>query len=164
MEVDIFCNKTKSVVKAKISLLTKNELPLKKDGWQFNWNILFKIEGAFYYKICLMNSPKKVEGLLMVSLFNDEMVFMNNLESAPYNIGIKKQYENVTSCLIAYACKISFEKGISNYKGFLSFESKTALIPWYTQKYGAILAMGHKMFITPENGKKLITKFLKIKI
>jgi len=47
------------------------------------------------------------------------------------------------------------------HKGYLTFESKTKLIPLYQQKYGAILAMGQRMFIDPEMGLKLIDKYLK---
>ncbi len=54
------------------------EMPLKKDGWQFNWQKLSKVEGAMFFKITLKNSPAKVEGLLMLTLINDEMLYMNN--------------------------------------------------------------------------------------
>jgi hypothetical protein len=137
-------------------------MPLKKDGWQFTWKKLAKIEGAQFYKITLKESPSKLEGLLMITLINDEMLYMNNLELAPHNYGSKGKYENVAGCLIAFACKKSFELGRGNYLGFLSFDSKTELISLYEEKYGAILAMGQKMFIDPGQGRKLMEKYLNI--
>jgi len=42
----------------------------------------------------------------------------------------------------------------------LTFVSKTNLINWYAEKYGAKLALGQRMFIDWENGEKLIEKYL----
>lgn len=92
------------------------------------------------------------------------MVFMDNVEVAPHNFGKNKKYDFVAGCLISFACLESFEKGQNNYKGFLSFESKTELIPYYAKKYGAMLALGQRMFIDPEAGKVLIKKYLNIDI
>lgn len=139
------------------------EMPLKKDGWQFTWKKLSKVEGAQFYKITLKDSPKKIEGILMITLINDEMLYMNNVEVAPHNYGRNGKYENVAGCLIAFACKKSFELGKGNYLGFLSFDSKTQLISLYQEKYGAIWAMGQKMFIDPIGGKKLMEEYLNIK-
>ena len=87
------------------------------------------------------------------------MLIMDVLEVAPHNIGSDKRYDYVAGSLIAYACRESF-KLEGNYKGFLTFVSKTNLIDWYTKKYGAELALGQRMFIDWENGKKLIEKYL----
>ena len=140
-----------------------NEMPLRKDGWQFTWKKLAKVEGAQFYKITLKKSPEEIEGLLMITLINDEMLYMNNVEVAPHNYGRQGKYENVAGCLIAFACKKSFELGKGHYLGFLSFDSKTELISLYQEKYGATWAMGQKMFIDPVNGKALIEKYLGIK-
>lgn len=138
------------------------EMPLKKEGWQFTWKKLAKVDGAQFYKITLKGSPKKIEGLLMITLINDEMLYMNNLEVAPHNYGRKGKYTNVAACLIAFACKKSFELGRGHYLGFLSFDSKTELISLYKEKYGATWAMGQKMFIDPTEGRKLMEKYLNI--
>ena len=162
MDIFLIEAETEQERPAKISKVVRKELPLKKDGWKFNWKSLFKTEGADFYKISLVETPHNIEGMLMITIFNEEMVFMNNIEIAPHNIGSQGLYKNVAGCLIAYACKESFERGIGNYNGFLSFESKTELIELYHRKYGAQLAMGHKMFIDPQVGKMLIKKYLNI--
>lgn len=163
MKVKLLERTTQIEKLAQIQLFQKKELPLKKDGWNFNWRQLSKVEGSQLYKIALEETPNKLEGALMLTLFNDEMLFMNNVEVAPHNLGKQKKYENVAGCLIAHACKESFEKGKGNYTGFLSFDSKTELIELYHFKYGATLAMGNKMFIDPQAGKELMTQYLGIK-
>lgn len=147
---------------AKIQLLKKKEIPLKKEGWNFNWRQLAKVEGSRLYKITLEETPSKIEGVLMLTLFNDEMLFMNNIEVAPHNLGKGKEYDNVAGCLLAFACKESFERGKGNYQGFLSFDSKTELIELYAHKYGASVAMGNKMLFDPQTGRKLMKKYLGI--
>lgn len=162
MKVTIIERKTKETAEGRISRVKKKELPLKKAGWNFNWRELYKVEGAEFYKLTLNESQNRVEGILMLSIQYEEMVIMNNIELAPYNIGVKKKYRNVAGCLLAFACKYSFEKGKGSYEGFLSFDSKTELIELYQNKYGAQWAMGHKMYFDPIAGKALMKKYLKI--
>lgn len=153
---------TGKIEQSKIEEISKKEIPLKKDGWNFNWRELYKVEGGTIYKISLLNSPKNIQGVVMISIFNNEMVFMNNVEVAPVNLGKKKLYDYVAGCLISFACLLSFRLGKGTYNGFLSFESKTELIDLYQNKYAAEYAMGHKMFIEPRVGRKLIQQYLKI--
>ena len=88
------------------------------------------------------------------------MLIMDLVEIAPHNIGREsKRYDYVAGCLIAFACRESF-KLENNYKGFLSFESKTELIEWYMDKYHAKIAMGQKMYIAPNDGQHLINEYL----
>ena len=136
-------------------------MPVKKDGWQFTWRTLYKTEGAEFYKLSLLSESTKVEGILMLSVMYDEMLYMNNIEIAPHNLGSNGKFDNVAGCLIAYGCLKSFEMGKNTYKGYLTFESKTKLIPLYQKKYGATLAVGQRMFIEPDVGLELIEKYLK---
>jgi len=163
MEVTIFETSTKSEKKAIITKIQKSELPLKKSGWNFNWRELFKIEGAVLYKISLFETPKKIEGLIMLTIYYEEMLFMNNIELAPHNIGKNKKYGNLAGCLLAFGCRESFRIGKGSYHGFLSFDSKTELITLYQEKYGASIAMGHKMYFAPTTGKRLMKRYLGLK-
>lgn len=160
MNIKVFDTTTEQNVSAQIEKATAGDMPLKKDGWQFTWRSLYKTEGAEFYKLVLTDSPTEIQGILMLTLMNDEMLYMNNVEIAPHNYGSEGRYEHVAGCLIAYACLKSFELGKNHYKGFLSFESKTALIPLYQNKYGAERALGQRMFIPKEKGIELITKYL----
>jgi len=162
MEVDLIESKSGLIKKAKIDIAGSKEIPPKKDGWKFTWRKLTKTEGALIYKVSLLETLTVVEGLMMLTLMFNEMIYMNDIEVAPHNYGRGGKYENVAGCLIAFACKESFERGRSDYRGFLSFDSKTQLIEFYAKKYGATVARGSKMFIAPKEGKELIREYLKI--
>ncbi len=83
---------------------------------------------------------------------------MNLLESAPFNIGGQKLYEGVAGNLVAYACKLSFQKGL---EGFVAFTAKTALINHYEQTLGAYHFKNQRMIIEPEPSKILVDKYFK---
>ncbi len=161
MEIQIIDTKSRKKIVALIERANAKDMPLKKDAWQFTWKELYKTEGAEFYKIVLENDSSQIEGVLMLSVMYNEMLYMNNIEVAPHNLGTKGKYENVAGCLIAYACLKSFELGKNTYTGYLTFESKTELISFYQARYGATLAMGQRMFIEPNVGLKLIDKYLK---
>ena len=165
MKVHIEETATGKMVEANILPVTKKDMPLKKDGWQFNWRELAREhEEAMFFKLVKNDTPYEIEGMLMLSIAYGEMVQMNNIEIAPYNIGKKSKYDFVAGCLIAFACYMSFEKGKGHYWGFLSFESKTALMELYHIKYGASYAMGHRMFFDQQTGDDLIKKYLGVDI
>lgn len=161
MEVQLFDTVNKAFVSAIIEKAEPEDMPLKKNGWQFNWKKLFKTESVEIYKLTLIESPLVIQGLIMLTLMNDEMIYMNNIEVAPHNIGKNGKFDHTAACLIAYGCHQSFEKGKGYYVGYLTFESKTELIPLYQKKYEATLAMGQRMFIEPEIGIKLMKKYLR---
>lgn len=50
---------------------------------------------------------------------------MHFIESATFNKGKIKVYLGVPGNLVAFACKVSVDKG---YEGFIAFDAKTALI------------------------------------
>ena len=83
---------------------------------------------------------------------------MNLLESSPFNIGKNKLYEGVAGNLVAFACKVSFQKG---YEGFVVFISKTNLIKHYEESLGAFHFKNQRMIIETEVSKKLVQKYFK---
>lgn len=144
--------------KSEIVSMDKTNIPLKKDGWKFDWRSLFKGENGQNYILRTINFPSQIEGALCLRL-EHEMLIMDALELAPHNIGQKnKRYDYVAGCLIAFGCRESF-KIEGDYRGFLTFVSKINLIKWSAEKYGAELALGQRMFIDWENGAKLIEKY-----
>ncbi len=147
------------LIKSEIVPIDIRTIPLKKDGWNFNWRQLSKEENGQTFILRTINSPNQVEGALQLK-FEYDMLVMDALELAPHNIGQEnKRYDYVAGCLIAFACRESF-KIEGDYKGFLTFVSKTNLIEWYAKKYGAELALGQRMFIDWGNGEKLIERYL----
>ncbi len=148
-----------TLVESEIVKATLKDMPLKKDGWNFNWKTTIKKKDTETYVLRLKSNPSSTQGVLHLRKMSG-MLFMDLVEIAPHNIGQKyKRYDYIAGCLIAFACRESFRME-SNYKGFLSFESKTELIKFYVEKYYAKLIAGQNMYIEPSNGKRLIDEYL----
>ncbi|MEO1418441.1 MAG: hypothetical protein AAFW00_24385 [Bacteroidota bacterium] len=160
MKTRLLDRKSQKYIDAEIRRVELEDLPLKKNGWQFNWRKLYRVKGAEVFKLIITGTSNSLEGLIMLSLMYGEMVFMNNIEVAPHNYGSQGRYENAGGCLLAFGCQQGFERGEGHYLGYLSFESKSQLIPIYQHKYGATLALGRRMYIGPQSGELLIKKYL----
>ena len=143
----------------EISILTKDDLKnvLKKNGWNFNWKTDHKDISREVYKLTIVNNPNVIQGLISITVENDH-IFMNLLESAPFNIGKRKLYEGVAGNLVAYACKLSFQKG---YEGFVAFTAKTRLIEHYEKTLGAYHFMNQRMIIETFASRKLVEQYFK---
>jgi hypothetical protein len=83
---------------------------------------------------------------------------MNLLESAPFNIGKNKLYDGVAGNLVAFACKLSFQRG---FEGFVAFTAKTKLIGHYEKTLGAYHFGGQRMIIPTLASKNLVEKYFK---
>ena len=151
---------TGKMVAAEIVAAQLSDMPLKKDGWNFNWRALYKKPKSIFYKAVLADSTKKIEGIIMLTLQEDGILYMDCIEVAPINYGSKGKYDFVAGALLAFGCHLSREFGKPPYEGYLSFESKTVLIELYEKKYGASWAMGRRMFFSPEAGIKLMELYL----
>ena len=144
----------------EISTLKKRDLSsvTKKKGWKFNWRIEFNDFTKEVYKLTIVNNPDIVQGLISITIESDH-IFMNLLESAPFNVGENKLYEGVAGNLVAFACKVSFQKG---YEGFVAFTAKTNLINHYEKTLGAIHYKNGRMIIPAESARKLVEMYFKI--
>jgi hypothetical protein len=143
----------------EVSILTKSDLKniTKKSGWNFNWKAEFNNEKTEQYKLTIVNNPTVIQGLISITVENDH-IFMDLLESAPFNIGVNKLYEGVAGNLVAYACKVSFQKG---YDGFVAFTAKTQLINHYEKTLGAFHFKNQRMIIDTKASKRLVEKYFK---
>ena len=139
--------------------LTKSDLNnvSEKNGWNFDWDLEFDDIKKEVYKLTIVNNPSIIQGLLSISIERDH-VFMNLLESAPFNLGKNKIYEGVAGNLVAYACKMSFQKG---FDGFVAFTAKTKLINHYEETLGAVHLKNQRMIIEMEASKLLVEKYFK---
>lgn len=163
-EIDILTNSIQNTISGdsfptEVSRLTKADLKqvTKKNGWSFNWKIELNDNAKETYKLTITNNPNIIQGLLSLTV-EDDHVFMNLVESAPFNIGKNKLYEGVAGNLVAYACKISFQRG---FDGFVAFDAKTKLIPHYEKTLGAYRLSGQRMIIPTHAGQFLIDKYFK---
>jgi hypothetical protein len=103
----------------------------------------------------IKDSPRIIQGMVSIQDRGDH-IFMDLIESAKFNKGARKVYIGVPGNLVAFVCKISFEKG---YEGFVSFESKTRLIEHYKSSLGAFVIAGKIMAIDTGASLKLIEKY-----
>src|SRR5690606_11449008 len=143
----------------EISLLSNSELKsiTKKNGWNFNWKNEFKQPEKDVYKLTIIGNPRIIQGLVSLEVKEDH-VYMHLIESAPFNLGKTKVYLGIPGNLVAFACKLSFQRG---GEGYVSFLAKTKLIDHYIETLGAIHFGGHLMVITSESALKLIGKYFK---
>ena len=141
------------------SRLTKADLKqvTKEIGWKFNWRDELNNNAREVYKLTITNNPNIVQGLLSFTIKEDHL-YMNLIESAPFNLGRNKLYEGVPGNLVAFACKVSFQNG---FDGFLSFTAKTKLIEHYEKTLGAYHFGNHLMIIQTSVAQKLVDKYYK---
>lgn len=78
------------------------------------------------------------------------------IENAPFNKGREKMYVGVAGNLVAFTCKLSFQRG---HEGNVSFISKTQLIDHYVKTLGAIHFGGRIMIIDAKAAIKLINRY-----
>ncbi|MFN7676041.1 hypothetical protein [Flavobacterium sp.] len=143
----------------EVSRLTSIDLKIitKNNNWNFDWKSEFNNIQKEVYKLTIVNNSKIIQGLLSITIEQDH-IYMNLLESSPFNIGKNKLYEGVAGNLVAFACKISFQKG---YDGFVAFTAKTNLIKHYEESLGAFHFKNQRMIIETEASKKLVKKYFK---
>ncbi len=125
---------------------------LRKKDWLFNWESEAKLKDQKVYKLVIIDNPTIIQGLISLQDRKDH-IFMTLIESNKFNRGNKKIYLGVPGNLVAFACKISFDKG---YSGYVSFESKTNLIAHYKKELKAHLLFGNFMAIDSKSAAKLI--------
>jgi len=131
----------------------KNELKSLKKGWKFDWNKEYS-KGTVY-KLTIKGNTNIVQGLMCLIDGRDH-IFMSLIESAPFNYGKNKIYQGVPGNLVAYACKLSFEKG---YDGFVAFEPKTNLVEHYQKTLKAIKITETRMAIETNAANFLIQTY-----
>lgn len=127
----------------------------RKNGWLFDWSKEAKLADRDVYKLTIVNNPNIIQGLISLTCKEDHVV-MNLIESAPYNKGKSKVYAGVPGNLVAFACKLSFQRGCD---GYVSFIAKTKLIDHYINTLGAVHAGAHRIIINTSAALKLIDKY-----
>ena len=141
----------------EISVLTTQDLKTvtKKSSWLFDWKSEFKNPKRDVYKLTIWNNPTIIQGLICLEVKEDH-VYMHLVENAPFNKGKLKMYVGVAGNLVAFACKLSFQRG---HQGNVSFVSKTQLIDHYEKTLGAFHFGGRLMIIETKSALILINKY-----
>lgn len=139
--------------KTELFQLTATDIrKLKKTEWLFDWKAEAKQADRKVYKLVIMDNADVIQGLISLQDRSDH-IFMPLIESNKFNRGARKVYFGVPGNLVAFACKLSFDKG---YGGYVSFESKSRLIDHYRK------TLEHKCFLatlwqlTPKQQRSLL--------
>jgi len=161
-EVDKLTNSIENVITGDsfttdIILISSTDLRTctKKKGWDFNWKDEFKQPERDVYKLTIVNNQTIIQGLISLEIKTDH-VYMHLVESAPFNKGKTKIYAGVPGNLVAFACKLSFQRG---HEGNVSFFSKTQLVQHYIATLGALHFGGRVMIIDTDAALKLLHKY-----
>ncbi len=143
----------------EVSLLSKEDIKQvqKKNGWLFDWKEELKLPDREVYKLTIVNNSNIVQGITSLTVRADN-VFLHLIETAPFNKGKGKLYEGVAGNIVAFACRLSFQRGSD---GFVSFHSKTNLIDHYVKTLNAIHFGNHLMVIDTGAALKLVDKYFK---
>jgi hypothetical protein len=142
---------------AKVLFTEKH--PFKKSDWLFDWNKELKDSTKEIFKLTTVNNPSIIQGLISLEDKTDH-IFMHLIESSRFNKGDAKMYFGVPGNLVAFACKLSFEKG---YDGFVAFDAKTALIEHYKSSLHATHFSGKRMFVETRAAQRLVEQYFKTK-
>ncbi len=138
-----------------LELTAKDIKSLKKSDWLFDWKAEAKQSDKTICKLVIVDNPSIIQGLISLQ-DRDDHIFMPLIESNEFNRGSKKVYYGVPGNLLAFACKLSFDKG---YGGYVSFESKTKLIEHYQKALGAHILFGNIMAVDTKAANKLIQQY-----
>ncbi len=140
-----------------VRLSVKDVNQINKADWQFNWAKEIKDKTKEVYKLTTVNNPTIIQGLVSIEDKHDH-IFMHLIESAKFNKNKEKVYLGVPGNLVAFACKVSVDKG---YQGFLAFDAKTVLIKHYQETLYATHFRGLRMFIETNAAIRLISQYFK---
>ena len=160
-EVDKLTNSIENVATGEVfntvieKLNSEDKKQIKKSDWQFDWHKELKDSTKEVYKLTTENNSLIIQGLMSIEDKQDH-IFMHLIESSRFNKGKGKIYLGIPGNLIAFACKVSVDKG---YHGFLAFDAKTSLAKHYEQTLDATHFRGQRMFIETTAALKLISQY-----
>ena len=141
----------------EVSILTALDIKAisKNKDWDFDWKLELKNPIREVYKLTIVGNPNIIQGLVSIEVKPDH-VYMHLIESAHFNKGKKKMYHGVPGNLVAFTCKLSFQRG---FQGAISFLSKSQLIEHYVKTLGAFHLSNRVMIIETQAALKLIGKY-----
>jgi hypothetical protein len=134
----------------------------KKSGWDFPWKSFLKNPERSLYKLVITGDQGGVlQGLISLQIMEvEKYIELHHIENAAHNFGKHKVYAGVAGNMVAFACKLSFEKG---FEGFVAFKAKSALIEHYSLTLNAVLinSKQNRMAIFPMAAKNLVNSYYK---
>lgn len=143
----------------EVSLVSAADIKIasKKNGWLFDQKSEFNSSDREIYKLTILNNLQIIQGLMSITLKPDH-VFLKLIESAKFNRGAYKVYEGVPGNLVAFACRLSFQRGS---EGYLAFHSKSKLIEHYQNTLDAVHYGNQLMVIETHTAQNLVNRYFK---
>lgn len=160
IEIDELTNSIKELATGKelktqlVRLSKSHSKEIKKRAWFFDWHAELADEQRCVFKLVTLESPSDIQGLICVEDLGDHI--QAHLMERAFYVQKLRLFSGVPGNLMAYACKLSFERG---YEGFVSFVSKMDLVDHYIETLGAEILRGTKMVIRTEAARKLVDKY-----
>lgn len=139
----------------EVNEVKKSELKNLQKAWKFNW--YDEYSKGTVYKLTIKENLNIIQGLICL-IDGKDHIFISLLESSPFNFGKNKMYEGVPGNLVAFACKLSFEKG---YEGYVAFEPKTNLFDHYSKTLKAVKITSKRMAIDTNAANYLVKTYFK---
>lgn len=135
------------------SIATVQEIRQHKEYFGFDFEKLYK-EGTVY-KICKEGDEDIIQGFVAIKP-SIGVLDCANMETNKINKSPLSLHNGIGKAIIALCCKISFDLDLD---GFISFEAKSRLMPFY-KRYGAKNITGLRMFIDTDSAKKLVDLYI----
>lgn len=135
------------------SRITIRELRKHRHHFQFDF---ISIANSFVvYKIYLENQPDIIQGLVA---FRPQKGFLDcvNMEINEFNKHGIALYSGVGKSMVALCCKVSIDEGM---EGYISFEAKNRLIPYYQRLGAQRIGNSKRMFIDDTAAQKLVVLY-----
>jgi hypothetical protein len=136
--------------------VSKSEFIIQSD-WEFDWNRELKKTDREIFKLVSLEDPDTIQALISLASFNDH-VWIHLIESAKFNKGKSKMFDGAPANLVAFAAKLSFEKG---FDGYVLFAAKSKLIEHYEKMLGAKRLYGTRLFIDTPAALRLVRRYFK---
>lgn len=152
----IFHRASGRMMATKVLPASLKELNLLGEAWLFDW----AQESLKYdvYKLVTIENQSVIQGLVSLQI-KKGFVYVSLVESALHNRSKEKTNDGVGGNLFAFACVLSKEQGS---EGFVTFESKTELMGYYANSFGAKpIGNSNRMFIDEAAAEKLIATYFK---
>lgn len=141
-----YVGEIEKVKKSDVQKLKGNE------NFSFDWSLEAEND---VYKV-KREGENETLGLMSISdIPKEKRIHINLIEVSKENIGKGKKFKNITGNLLAFACKIAFQKG---YDGFVSLLPKSKIVVVYIT-YG-FKNFGKNLAIFMVAAKNLISKYL----
>lgn len=138
----------------EIEKVNKSDVQKLKGNENFSFDWSLETENDVY-KV-KREGKNEALGLMSISdIPKEKRIHINLIEASKENIGKGKKFKNITGNLLAFACKMAFQKG---YDGFVSLLPKSKIVVVYIG-YG-FKAFGKNLAIFMTAAKNLISKYL----